>query len=306
MGKRTFWTKLNHDDARLAIDMMDDAEVGRWFRGWLAGAGGKEYPEDKVRSWPVEMRTGFTAGRESFADAERFSEKQRERVAKRYHGSTTVDHGRAVVDSGREKATGSLPSNSQQPTTNSQQPESNSDHLSPLAPQGGKRKREAFQAPTEAEWVEYCRTTWPEWHETCAAEAWAHYESAGWRMKAGPVRNWKAAAKTAHGNARNWGRLQPQAATAAAAATRYGKPAPINHRERADAEYQRINAGASERYHKRLAEEVANNPDPFEQYARAEALRRDRLSVPPPAEEGGSTLLRVPEAEGAVTTPIGI
>lgn len=123
MTKRTFWSKLNHDDARLAIDMMDDAEIGRWFRGWLAGAGGKEYSEDKVQSWPLEMRKGFADGKESFVDAEKYSQKQRDRINKRYQGSTTEHHGATTVESGRENATESLPSNSQQPTANNQQPE---------------------------------------------------------------------------------------------------------------------------------------------------------------------------------------
>lgn len=140
MAKRTFWTKLNHDDARMAIEMMDDAEVGRWFRGWLAGAGGKEYAPDKIAALPVEMRTGFSAGRESFVDAERYSEKQRERVSKRYRGSTTVDHGSTTEEFGSENATESLPTNSQHPTAKSEEKQS------PPAPQRGKRPRVVFDA----------------------------------------------------------------------------------------------------------------------------------------------------------------
>ncbi len=133
--KRTFWTKLNHDDARMAIEMMDDAEVGRWFRGWLAGAGGNDYSPEKVGSWPVEMRTGFGAGRASFAEAEIYSEKQRERVSKRYRGSTTVDHGTTTETPGSENPTEHLPSNSQQPTARI---EKEQQHI-PLTPQRGKR-----------------------------------------------------------------------------------------------------------------------------------------------------------------------
>lgn len=123
---RTFWTKLNHDDARLAIDMMDDAEIGRWFRGWLAGAGGKEYPTEKIASWPVEMRTGFRAGCESAEEAARYSQKQRDRVSSRYRGRATEDHGSTTEQSGSEKSTGTLPSNSQQLTSNIQQPKAKS------------------------------------------------------------------------------------------------------------------------------------------------------------------------------------
>lgn len=124
---RTFWTKLNHDDARLAIDMMDDAEIGRWFRGWLAGAGGKEYPTEKIASWPVEMRTGFRAGCESAEEAARYSQKQRDRVSSRYRGRATEDHGSTTEQSGSEKSTETLPSNSQQLTSNIQQPTTNSE-----------------------------------------------------------------------------------------------------------------------------------------------------------------------------------
>jgi len=40
--KRTYWTKMNLDEAREAIEVMDDGEVGRWFKAWIIGAGGKE------------------------------------------------------------------------------------------------------------------------------------------------------------------------------------------------------------------------------------------------------------------------
>lgn len=202
-SKRTFWTKLNHDDARMSIEMMDDAEIGRWFRGWLAGAGGKEYTQEKLATFPLEMRTGFSAGRESFEDAERYSEKQRERVSKRYRGDTMVYRGSTTVEFGSEKPSESLPANSEQPTANNQQRTTSNDP--PLNSPKGKR----FVPPTEEEWVDYCRETWTDWHPECSAEAWAYYESKGWRIGNAPCKEWKAAARTAHGNARSWGKLQP-------------------------------------------------------------------------------------------------
>lgn len=63
--------------------------------------------------------------------------------------------------------------------------------------------------PTEEEWVAYCTETWPDWHPTCSAEAWAYYTSKGWKIGSVPCRDWKATARTAHGNARQWGKLQP-------------------------------------------------------------------------------------------------
>lgn len=73
----------------------------------------------------------------------------------------------------------------------------------------GKRKRTSSARPTEQEWVEYCSATYPDWHPICASEQWAYYESVGWKTKAGPIKDWKRAAVTAHGNARSWGKLQP-------------------------------------------------------------------------------------------------
>lgn len=72
-----------------------------------------------------------------------------------------------------------------------------------------------FVPPTEAEWVAYCTETWPEWHPTSAGNSYAHYQGTGWRTKAGPVKDWKATARTAHGKAVEWGTLQPKIAPTA-------------------------------------------------------------------------------------------
>lgn len=77
----------------------------------------------------------------------------------------------------------------------------------------GKRnvpRQAAFTPPSEQEWVEYCTRTWSDWHPVCAGEAWAYYEGVGWVVGKKPCRDWKATARTAHGNARQWGKLQPQ------------------------------------------------------------------------------------------------
>lgn len=68
-----------------------------------------------------------------------------------------------------------------------------------------QRRRSTQTLPTEQEWVAYCRETWPDWFTS--ADAWAYYQSVGWRVKAGPIKDWKAAARTAHGNAKAWGKL---------------------------------------------------------------------------------------------------
>lgn len=61
--------------------------------------------------------------------------------------------------------------------------------------------------PTEAEWIEYCCATWPDWQSERAAESWAYYEGKGWLVGKSPCKDWKAVARTAHGNARDWGKL---------------------------------------------------------------------------------------------------
>lgn len=82
----------------------------------------------------------------------------------------------------------------------------------PLTPQRGNRPSRA-RAPLEQEWVQYCQETWPDWHPICAAESWAYYVSVGWRTRAGVITDWKAAARTSYGNARQWGKLKPKNGT---------------------------------------------------------------------------------------------
>ena len=86
-GKRNYWSKMDHSEARNATALMRDDEAGRWLRGWLAGAAG----EDAADSAPMEWRMGFSAGKASLQDAEAFSRKQSERVSARYTKATAVD-----------------------------------------------------------------------------------------------------------------------------------------------------------------------------------------------------------------------
>ena len=72
-------------------------------------------------------------------------------------------------------------------------------------------KSQRVKPPTEDEWVAYCSNSWADWHPECIREGFSYYESVGWRTKAGPIKDWKAAARTAHGNASQWGKLQPRA-----------------------------------------------------------------------------------------------
>ena len=120
--KRHYWSKMNHDEARHSIELMDDAESGRWFRGWLVGAGGNVPSDEVILSKPIEWRTGYAAGRSSFADAQEYSQKQAERVSKRYTKATVVASGSHPVG---ESSTDPLPSLpiTEQRTTNNEQPE---------------------------------------------------------------------------------------------------------------------------------------------------------------------------------------
>jgi hypothetical protein len=267
---------MNHDDARLAIDMMDDAEVGRWFRGWLAGAGGNAYADDKVDAWPPEMRTGYASGRDSHADAEAYSEKQRERVNKRYHGTTTV-----APRNYHSNATGSLPTNNQQPTTNNEQETTNNENP-PLPPKGGRSARAV--APTEPEWVAYCSETWPDWHPECAAESWAYYKSKGWKIGTVPCRDWKAVARTAHGNARNWGKLQPIAARGTNLAGSGGRTGQMSSEDQNRLKGLQIQKAAAER-NLRIARNYPAEHDVDDCRRKLDAIRAQilRMGVDPDA-----------------------
>lgn len=130
-SKRHYWSKMNHDEARHSIELMDDAEAGRWLRGWLVGAGGNVPSEEMIQSKPIEWRTGYAAGRSSFADAQEYSQKQAERVSKRYTKATTVDSGSDPVE---ETATGVIPDLpiTEQPTTNNQQRSTSRKKKSPI------------------------------------------------------------------------------------------------------------------------------------------------------------------------------
>lgn len=119
--KRHYWSKMNHDEARHSIELMDDAESGRWFRGWLIGAGGATPSDDVIQSKPIEWRTGYAAGRSSFADAQEYSQKQADRVSKRYTKATTVTSGSDPVDETATEIVPILPITEQR-TTNNEKP----------------------------------------------------------------------------------------------------------------------------------------------------------------------------------------
>lgn len=68
-----------------------------------------------------------------------------------------------------------------------------------------RHPRKSASIPTEDEWVSYCRQTWTDWH--VPGESWAYYQSVGWRTKAGPIKDWRAAARISYSKAKEWGKL---------------------------------------------------------------------------------------------------
>lgn len=137
--KRHYWSKMNHDEARHSIELMDDAESGRWFRGWLVGAGGNTPSDEVIQSKPIEWRTGYAAGRSSFSDAQEYSQKQAERVSKRYTKATVVASGSHSVDETSTDTLPNLPITEQRTTSNEQ----------PATRKKEKTTSTAFSAETE-------------------------------------------------------------------------------------------------------------------------------------------------------------
>ena len=91
-------------------------------------------------------------------------------------------------------------------TTNEQTPNDKQDARQSKTASASRR----VSYPDLEEWVAYCIATWPDWHQDSAADSHAYYASVGWRTKAGPIKDWRAAARTSYGNAKAWGKLQPK------------------------------------------------------------------------------------------------
>ncbi len=242
MGERSFFVRLNIDDMADSLDELETTEErGLWLEGFRFGVRGKEARD----GWQTAKSLGYKFGFECWEQAQQFREKQaakgrasgesrRGRIEpESNHGSTAVqpefNRGSSVVE----------PEPNQTPTGHEpiQNPEANNQELKnqeqykpiPPTPQRGERVRASI--PTEDEWVAYCTATWPDWHPTCAAEGWAYYQSAGWRTRVGPIRDWRAAAKTSYGNARQWGKLQP---TTGGPRPWNGRPGPATARRSTD------------------------------------------------------------------------
>lgn len=231
-AEREWWVKVNIDDLCHDLDRLESTEErGQWLEGFRVGSRGHE-PRD---TWGQPKMLGHTFGMKCHDEAVIFRDKkviagQISADNRREKNGTAqplkmipAEHApngvRTVFDVCSEHTPEQTAEHaSNQPTTNSYQPTTSNQkrttsNESPLYPPKGKR----FVPPTEPEWVAYCVETWPDWHRECAADSWAYYESKGWRIGSAPCKDWKATARTAHGNARSWGKLQPVAGSTRAA-----------------------------------------------------------------------------------------
>jgi len=196
MTDRTFFVRVNLDDMATDLIGLDSTdERGLWLEGFVVGSRGK----DSRVEWPKAKIEGYSFGLKCFNEAEEFRGKQSAKGqasadARRNRKVTAVQ---PDINSGSTAVQPDInPTNNQQPTTNNEKP--------------NRERQAAFTPPSEQEWVEYCTRTWSDWHPVCAGESWAYYQGVGWIVGRKVCKDWKATARTAHGNARQWGKLQPQ------------------------------------------------------------------------------------------------
>ena len=214
----TEWVPFNLADSREALQKWETMEQrGQWIVGYHQGASGALLIGGEPDALVDGYRCGERAHNDSSAHRAEVSERRRESAKKRWDRDLNANananahanaHANASCKTHAQDRTG-------QDITEQDKEEP------PKAPRGAVRTK--FLPPTESEWVAYCFEMWPEWSPICSAESWAYYQGVGWRMRSGPIRDWKATARTAHGNARSWGKLQE---------TANGKPAaPMTNRD---------------------------------------------------------------------------
>lgn len=289
MADRTWTVRVNLDDLGAEMLVLDsDAERGAWMTGFQVGAAGGPCRE----TWSDAKRRGWEFGSRSFAEAEKF------RAKKAAAGQASADARRSRSGSAQpskppqprtpaEQCSSDVRGNieyvSNQPTANSQQPTAKNEQPSPPTPQGGKRAPRMVP-PSEQEWVAYCSETWPDWHPECAAESWAYYEAKGWRIGTAPCRDWKAVARTAHGNARNWGKLQPIAARGTNLAGSGGRTGQMSSEDQNRLKGLQIQKAAAER-NLRIARNYPAEHDVDDCRRKLDAIRAQilRMGVDPDA-----------------------
>lgn len=113
---RLYWVKFNLDDCRAAIsDLETFEEKGRFFSGFIVGAGGFEMKD----SWCLIQKRGYIIGKQFLDEATEFGAKQSGRVKSRYSNTGSTETLPKLHRNASETHTEMLPTNNQQPTSNS-------------------------------------------------------------------------------------------------------------------------------------------------------------------------------------------
>lgn len=216
-----FFVKLNLEglsNQMLAIET--EGERSDWLLGFQIGASGAA-PRD---TWSAAKREGWAFGctareeaLESVGKASRAGKASADARKQKYGSANPKTNAVQTPSEHRsehrseqgseqtpERDTNQLSAISYQLSANNEQQQQHP----PNPPRGERPAR--FVPPTEEEWVAYCTATWSDWHPACAAEAWAHYTKVGWKSGSTKIVDWKAAARTSHGKATQWGTLQPK------------------------------------------------------------------------------------------------
>lgn len=197
-GKRQYWSKMNHSEAKSVTETMTDDEAGRWFRGWLEGALGGELQD----STKMESRMGFAAGKQSFQDAQEYSKKQAERVSKRYTESTAVEFGSENPTESTAVYHGA-PRNTNNKQTNKQTNKEN------------KNKEQEPPAPSRDEWNNHAAQAFPWWPRFDVDRGWDYWQDRGFVREGKTKRSdWKRLMGTWAGK---WGEQHPREVAAASA-----------------------------------------------------------------------------------------
>ena len=202
-GKRNYWSKMKHSEAKAAVEMMSDEEAGRWFRGWLVGATGDGEAQPQTA---IEWRMGFSAGVASFHDAEECSKKQSDRVSKRYAKPTAVD----PVEESLPEATAVDPVYHGVPrNTNNSTVQNNT------VQQRTKNKEQEPPAPSRDEWNDHAAAAFPWWPRHDIDKGWDYWENRKFIREGKTKRSdWKRLMGSWAGK---WGEQHPREVAAASA-----------------------------------------------------------------------------------------
>ena len=159
---RHFWTKMIHEEAREGIQLLNDEEAGRWFRGWIIGASGA-HDQEKIDRFPKEMREGYESGRRSHFEGQKRSEDQRAKATARWEKEQGGCRNDAAAypagDAGAyaEPYAENMPATATVTTTK-------------------REKKEAPSAPSRSEWDAHAKEAfpwWPRWDVDKAFDYWS-------------------------------------------------------------------------------------------------------------------------------------